>query len=83
MTPEELRDYAVSGLDLIRRQERLVASSKAHFMMLAADHGVSIADIAETTGMSESAVRDAIRHAKASPPYVGAGDAAGSLPEVM
>jgi hypothetical protein len=81
MTPDDLRDYVVSGLDLIRRQERLVASSKAHFLKLADDHGVRAADIAEAIGMSIAEVRDAISHARARPPFLGAGDAAGSLPE--
>lgn len=82
LTPDEIRNAAIGELDTIRRQEQLVASSKAHYLLLAADHGVGIADIAEVVGMSASGVRDAIRRAKASPPFLGAGEAAGSLPEV-
>jgi hypothetical protein len=79
----EHRTYLVDMLDSIRRQEQNVAESKAHYLLLAVENGMAISDIAEAVGMSPSGVRDVVRRAKASPPYLGSGDAAGRLPEVM
>lgn len=81
-TSEDFREYVVTELDVIRRQEELVAASKAHYLQLAERFGVRVADIAEAIGMSESGVRGAIRRAKAGPPFLGGGANAGSLPEV-
>lgn len=63
----EPRTYLVEMLDSIRRQEQAVALSKVRYLQLAERYGMSVVEMAEAVGMSDSGVRSILARAKSGP----------------
>ena len=69
--PDDAQRYIIGMLDDLRKQGELYRINKPRCMLLARRHGLKNAEIAIVLGMSEEAVRQAIKRAKNSPSYVG------------
>ncbi|MEV6432879.1 sigma-70 region 4 domain-containing protein [Nocardia sp. NPDC051463] len=67
LEPETAQRYVVEMLDELRRQTELIQCNKPRYMLLARKYGLSHAEIAAVLGMSEGAVRQAVRRAKGTP----------------
>ena len=63
----DARNYLTAALDSIRKAEQCVRLDKPRFMALARTHGFTNAEIGELLGVSEAAIRAAIKRAKRTP----------------
>jgi hypothetical protein len=66
--PENAQRYIIGMLDDLRKQGELYRINKPRYMLLARRYGLKNAEIAIVLGMSEEAVRQAIKRAKESTP---------------
>ena len=63
----DARNYLTDALDSLRRTEEAVRTDKPRFMMLARRFGFTNVEIGELLGITEAAVRGAIKRAKGTP----------------
>jgi len=66
--PDDAQRYIIGMLDGLRKQGELYRINKPRYMMLARKYGLKNAEIAIVLGMSEEAVRQALKRAKNSTP---------------
>lgn len=55
--PDQARPYVIDMLDSLRRQREAYQVNRHRCLLLARKHGLTLAEIAEYIGMSESGVR--------------------------
>ena len=67
LEPESAQRYVIEMLDSLRRQTEHLKYNRPRYMLLARKYGLSHAEIAAVLGMSEDAVRQAVRRAKGTP----------------
>lgn len=68
---EEAQKRVIETLDSIRKQGESYLINKPRWMLIAREYGLSHAEIAVVLGMSEGAVRQAVKRAKNSPDFEG------------
>ena len=67
LEPESAQRYVIGMLDDLRRQTEHLQYHRPRVMLLARQCGLSHAEIAAVLGMSEPAVRQAVKRAKGTP----------------
>jgi len=71
LSREEAQSRVIETLDSIRKQGESYLINKPRWMLIAREYGLSHAEIAVVLGMSEGAVRQAVKRAKNSPDFEG------------
>lgn len=71
LSREEAQKRVIETLDALRKQGESYLINKPRWMLIARAYGLSHAEIAVVLGMSEGAVRQAVKRAKNSPDFEG------------